>query len=88
MTTATAPAKSERKPMPFADRVRLHPRAGDVFTAEACNVRFRFEVDFIASPWVFYKKSIPGDVRCSKLKVRLGSWRVCLERAKIKQVEA
>jgi hypothetical protein len=88
MTTATAPAKSERKPMPFADRVRLHPRAGDVFTAEACNVRFRFEVDFIASPWVFYKKSIPGDVRCSKLKVRLDSWRVCLERAKIKQVEA
>lgn len=87
MTTTTAPAKSKRKPLPFADRVRLHPRAGDVFTAEACNVRFRFEVDFLSGPWVFYKKTIPGDVRSSKLKVRLSYWRVCLDKSKIKQVK-
>ena len=35
MTTATAQAPAaKRKPMPFDERVRLHPRAGDLFTAD------------------------------------------------------
>ena len=88
MTAATAPSKQKTKPMPFAERVRMHPRAGDVFTAEAFNVRFQFEVDFINDGWIFYKKTIPGDVRSSKLKVRIDNWRVCLANAKIKKVEA
>lgn len=88
MTTATAPAA--RPPaLPFAERVRLHPRAGDLFRAAT---RFGgaifFEVEFVSSPWVFYHKWSPDHPVRQNCKVRLGAWRDNLAKAEIEKVNA
>ena len=87
MTTATAAAPAKRPPMPFADRVRLHPRAGDVFTVKGHYELLKFEVFFVCSPWVFYCKSSPSHPALQNCKVRLGAWRDNLSTAEIEKVE-
>lgn len=89
MTTATAQAPAaKRKPMPFDERVRLHPRAGDLFTADGHYEKIWFEVDFVSSPWVFYSKWSPDHPVRQKCKVKLGAWRDNLAKAAIQEVKS
>lgn len=89
MTTATAPAPAKRPPMPFADRVRLHPRAGDLFRAATRFGGVLFiEVEFVSSPWVFYRKWSPEHPVRQACKVQLGAWRANLAKAEIEKVNA
>ena len=88
MTTATAQAPdAKRKPLPFADRVRLHPRAGDLFKATAIGESFWIEVELVAVPWVFYRKWSPASPLRKAGKVKLGAWRENLAQAKIQKVK-
>lgn len=88
MTTAAATAPAKRPPMPFADRVRLHPRAGDGFKATRLNVSFCFLVEFTAEPWVMYRKwAASGSPPGIGYKIRLGAWRDNLAKAEIEKVE-
>ena len=89
MTTAAAAAPAKRQPMPFADRVRLHPRTGDTFKATAKNgAAFFFEVEWIGMPWVMYRKwTQPGSRPGIGYKIRLGAWRDNLAKAKIEEVK-
>ena len=65
----------------------MHPRAGDLFKAVGHYETLWFEVEFVNSPWVFYRKWSPDHPVRQNCKVKLGAWRDNLAKAQIEEVK-
>lgn len=74
------------KPIPFAVRVRISPRAGDAFKLIRNGKTIWIEIDLVQSPWVFYQKWPEENPLRQNCKVKLGAWRDCLAGVTIEEL--